>query len=62
MRHSESASCSSELSSRLSSSGDMWSWETHPLSWLPGQLRARQAFQESHVQESIKKKHGITYV
>lgn len=62
MRHSESAGCSLQLSSRLSSSGDMWSWETPAPSWLPSQLRAQQGFQESHVQELIKKKHGIAHV
>lgn len=40
----------------------MWSWETHCFSWLPGQLCPQRGFQESHVQELIKKKHRVTYV
>lgn len=40
----------------------MRSWEAYPFSWLPRQLCAQQGFQESHVQELIKKKHGVTYV
>lgn len=62
VRYSESASRSLQLGPRLSSGGDMWSWEAHPLSPLPSQLCTQQGFQESHVRELIRKKHGIRCV